>query len=204
MPFAHTAEHALPRPVAPRRGRWRMLFAIGTVAGLLGAADATWRSGWRVNLTESEPLGFYRLVAIRPSTVIRRGALIEFCPPAGITPARFPFYMKGDCAGGGMPMFKQVVGVPGDRIDVTLHGVSINGRPIPYSAQLARSATWPTLQLPHQARLFTLGASEYWVYGGGAQPALAAQSFDSRYWGVVARAEVRSVGHDKAGRLIKP
>ena len=196
MSFAHTSERALPRPIAPRRWRRRMLFAIGTVAGLLGAADAIWGSGWRVNLTESEPLGLYRLVAIQPSTVIRRGALIEFCPPAGITPARFPFYMKGDCAGGGMPMFKQVLGVPGDRIDVTLHGVSINGRPIPYSAQLARSATWPTLQLPHQARVFTLGPDQYWTYGRGARPALAAQSFDSRYWGAVVRAEVRRVDQD--------
>ena len=196
MPFAHTAERALPRPVASRRWRRRMLFAIGTVAGSLGAADVLWCSGWRVNLTESEPLGLYRLLAIQPSTVIRRGALIEFCPPAGITPTRFPFYMKGDCAGGGMPMFKQVVGVPGDRVDVTLHGVLINGHPIPYSAQLARSSTWPTLQLPHQARVFTLGPDQYWTYGRGAWPALAAQSFDSRYWGVVARADVRRVSPD--------
>lgn len=156
MNVDHAANRTLPRPGGRRWGR-RMLLAIGTLAGLLAAADGLWWSGWRVNLTESEPLGFYRLAAIDPSTVIRRGALIEFCPPAGVTPARFPFYMKGNCPGGGMPMFKQVVGVPGDRIDVSLNGESVNGRPLPYSAQLARSATWPRLQLPHQARVFVLG-----------------------------------------------
>ena len=90
-------------------------------------------------------------------------------------------------------MFKQVVGVPGDRIDVSLNGESVNGRPLPYSAQLARSATWPRLQLPHQARVFVLGAGQYWVYGSGAKSALAAESFDSRYWGAVTRAEIRRV-----------
>jgi conjugative transfer signal peptidase TraF len=171
-----------------------MLLAIGAVAGLLAAADGLWWSGWRVNLTESEPLGFYRLAAIGASTVIRHGTLIEFCPPPSVTPARFPFYMKGNCPGGGMPMFKEVVGVPGDRIDVSLGGVSVNGRPLSHSAQLSRSVTWPRLQLPHQTRMFVLGAEQYWVYGRGAKPALAAQSFDSRYWGAVTRAEIRRVG----------
>ena len=93
-----------------------------------------------------------------------------------------------------VPMAKQVVGVPGDRIDVSLNGVSVNGRTLPYSAQLARSATWPRLQLPHQARVFVLGAGQYWVYGRGAQRTLASQSFDSRYWGAITRAEIRRVG----------
>jgi len=192
MNVDHAANLTLPRPGGRRWGR-RMLLAIGPVAGLLAAADGLWWSGWRVNLTESEPLGFYRLAAIDPSTVIRGGALIEFCPPPSVTPARFPFYMKGTCPGGGMPMFKQVVGVPGDRIDASLTGVSVNDRPLPYSAQLARSATWPRLQLPHQARVFVLGVDQYWVYGSGARPTLAAQSFDSRYWGAVTRAEIRRV-----------
>ena len=193
MNVDHAANRTLPRPGGRRWGR-RMLLAIGTLAGLLAAADGLWWSGWRVNLTESEPLGFYRLAAIGPSTVIRRGALIEFCPPPSVTPARFPFYMKGNCPGGGMPMFKQVAGVPGDRIDASLNGVSVNGRLLPYSAQLARSATWPRLQLPHQARVFVLRAGHYWVYGSGAKPMLAAESFDSRYWGGVTRTQVRRVG----------
>ena len=193
MSIVYAIERTLARPETLRRGLLRLLIPIGMLAALLAAANVLWWSGWRVNLTESEPLGFYRLILVHPETVIKAGDRIEFCPPSSVTPQRFPFYMKGDCAGGGMPMFKQVVGVPGDRITVTLEGVTINGRPLPYSGQLTRSGTWPWLRLPHQIGTFTLAAGQYWVYGSGARPALAAQSFDSRYWGPVEREEIRRV-----------
>ena len=52
---------------------------------------------------------------------------------------------------------------------------------------------WPRVRLPHQAGELVLGPGQYWVYGGGARPALAAQSFDSRYWGPVRCASIRRV-----------
>ena len=187
--------YAIERVLARRRTpRWeRVAIPLAILAGVALASNLLWWSGWRINLTESEPLGFYRLFPVEPTTAIRPGERIEFCPPPSVTPARFPFYMKGDCPGGGMPMFKQVVGVPGDRITVTLQGVTINGRALSYSGQLTRSGTWPWLRLPHQLGTFTLGPDQYWVYGSGAKPALAAQSFDSRYWGPVERAEIRRI-----------
>lgn len=140
-------------------------------------------AGWRINLTESEPLGIYRLEPV--SGAIKRGALVEFCPPASVTPDKFPFYMRGTCSGGGMPMFKQVSGIPGDRVRVSMNGVWINGQRLPFSQQMGGSIKFPEVRLPHQHGDFVLGKDEYWIYGSGAEPALAGQSFDSRYWGVV-------------------
>ena len=193
MSIVYAIERTLARPETLRRRLLLLLIPLGVPVLMLAAANVLWWSGWRINLTESEPLGIYRLFPVGPTTAIRPGDRIEFCPPPVVTPERFPFYMVGDCPGGGMPMFKQVVGVPGDRITVTLQGVTIDGRPLPYSGQLTRSGTWPWLRLPHQIGTFTLAADQYWVYGSGARPALAAQSFDSRYWGPVARADIRRI-----------
>ncbi len=165
---------------------WERLTAPLLSMGLIIAStQIAYLSGWRINLTESEPLGIYRLEPVRGT--IHRGALVEFCPPVFVTPEKFPFYMRGTCPGGGMPMFKTVAGVPGDQVHVNMDDVWINGQRLPYSQQLAESARFPEVVLPHQQGEFVLGRDEYWIYGSGAVPALAGQSFDSRYWGAVTK-----------------
>ena len=114
--------------VCSRRRRAAGLIAAAlALAGMRAAAAILGGMGWRVNLTQSEPLGFYRLEPVRPGTPIARGAMVEFCPPAAVTPDRYPFYMTGDCPGGGMPMFKEVAAIPGDRIRVRMASVAVNG-----------------------------------------------------------------------------
>ncbi len=169
------------------------MLPFALVVGSVLAADFAYWSGWRINLTESEPLGFYRLRPLQDYEAIVRGAKVELCPPAWVTPRAFPFYLSGDCPGGGMPMLKTVVAIPGDRVVVNLRGIWINGRELPYSGQLLRSFSHPWVRLPHQQGSFTLGSKQYWVYGSGATPALAAQSFDSRYWGPITSNEIRRV-----------
>ena len=191
---------ACRRAFCSRRRRAAGLIAAAlALAGMRAAAGILGGMGWRVNLTESEPLGFYRLEPVRPGTPIARGAMVELCPPATVTPDRYPFYMTGDCPGGGMPMFKQVAAIPGDRIRVSMASVAVNGAVLPFSSQLTHSEKWPWVHLPHQAGEVVLGPGQYWVYGGGARPALAAQSFDSRYWGPVRRVDIRRVTPTGAG-----
>ncbi len=158
---------------------------------IVSTVQIAYWTGWRINLTESEPLGIYRLEPV--SGNIKRGALVEFCPPAFVTPDKFPFYMGGACPGGGMPMFKEIAGIPGDRVHVDTAGVWINGQRLPFSQQMAGSARFPEVRLPHQRGDFVLGKNEYWIYGSGAEPALAGQSFDSRYWGVAYRSMVYGI-----------
>ena len=177
-----------------RRLRWgRLVIPLTLLGASLITTNVLWWSGWRINLTESEPLGFYRLLPLQDHETPARGTKVELCPPVWVTPGAFPFYLSGDCPGGGMPMLKTVVAIPGDHVVVNLRGVRINGRELPNSGQLLRSGKYPWLQLPHQQGSLTLGPRQYWVYGSGATPALAAQSFDSRYWGPITIAEIRRV-----------
>ncbi|MGE0105816.1 MAG: S26 family signal peptidase [Thiomonas sp.] len=183
-----------PQGDCARRLHWgRLVIPLALLGASLIATNVLWWSGWRLNLTESEPLGWYRLHPLDVGETIPREAKIELCPPAWVTPRAFPFYLAGDCPGGGMPMLKTVVAIPGDHVVVNLRGVWINGREVPNSGQLLRSGKYPWLQLPHQQGSLTLGSRQYWVYGSGATPALAAQSFDSRYWGPITIAEIRRV-----------
>ncbi|MHB1668924.1 MAG: S26 family signal peptidase [Thiomonas sp.] len=191
VPFA--IERALQGARA-RRLRWdRLVIPLTLLGASLITTKVLWWSGWRINLTESEPLGFYRLHPLQDDETPSRGTKVEFCPPAWVTPRAFPFYLAGDCPGGGMPMLKTVAAIPGDHVVVNLRGVWINGRELPSSGQLLRSGKYSWLQLPHEVGNFTLGPGQYWVYGSGATPALAAQSFDSRYWGPITIAEIRRV-----------
>ena len=154
-------------------------------------AECAHRTGWRVNLTASEPRGFYRL---RP--IVRfplpRGTLAALCPPAWVTPAAFPFYMTGDCPGGGRTLLKTVVGIPGDRVEASAAGVRINGVPLPDSAAKRWSDRYPGIPLPDWRGAIVLGPGQYWVYGRGARPSLAARSFDSRYFGPVPVSALRA------------
>jgi conjugative transfer signal peptidase TraF len=191
MSIPYAIEQAINRT---RKPRWeRVAIPLAALAATALVISVLWWLGWRINWTESEPLGLYQLLPATPGTPIMRGERAEFCPPPTVTPQAFPFYMKGDCPGGGMPMFKQIVGVPGDRIAVTQQGVSINGEPLPHSGQLPGSPTYPQVHLPYEKGRLTLGPDQFWVYGSGARPELAAQSFDSRYWGPITRQDIRRV-----------
>ena len=83
-------------------------------------------------------------------------------------------------------MFKTVVAVPGQYVELDDTGVRVDGRPIPHSAALKVPAVLPRLMWHG-----TLGADQYWVWGSGARPDLADRSFDSRYYGPIARREIR-------------
>ncbi|SCC91918.1 Peptidase S26, conserved region [Thiomonas sp. X19] len=191
MSIPYAIEQAL---ALQRKPRWnRLLIPIAALAATALAINVLWWCGWRVNWTESEPLGLYRLLPVTADSRIIRSERAEFCPPPTITPQAFPFYMKGDCPGGGMPMFKQIVGLPGDRITVTPQAVTVNGKALAHSGQLPGSPSFPRVHLPYQHGTFTLGPDQFWVYGSGARPALAAQSFDSRYWGPITRNDIRRI-----------
>ena len=160
------------------RLRWPIIIGLVT-ASAIGSA---WATGWRFNTTPSEPLGLYRLTPVTAQAVIRRGDLISFCPHVAL----YPFMVHGTCPNGGAPFLKTVVGVPGDVVDVSSAGVSINGRLLPQSKVIVRLKAWPGLTLPSDFGVHRLMAGEYWVYGPG-DPRV---SFDSRNWGVVERGTI--------------
>ena len=161
----------------PRLARLRWPIIAGLiVASAIGSA---WATGWRFNTTPSEPLGLYRLAPMTAQTVIHRGDLISFCPPVAL----YPFMVHGACPNGGAQFLKNVVGVPGDAVDVSASGVSVNGHLLPQSKVIVRPKAWPGLTLPAAYGIHKLAAGEYWAFGSG-DPRV---SFDSRNWGVVRR-----------------
>jgi conjugative transfer signal peptidase TraF len=169
-----------------RRSNWHRLrwpAVVGmAVASAIGSA---WASGWRFNTTPSEPIGIYRLTPVTAQTVIHHGDLIAFCPPVAL----YPFMVHGNCPNGGAPFLKTVVGVPGDVVDVSAAGVSVNGRLLPQSRVIVRPKAWPGLTLPADFGVRRLAPGQYWAFGSG-DPKV---SFDSRNWGVVQRDRVIAV-----------
>lgn len=87
-----------------------------------------WFAGFRLNLTESMPSGLYRETRELPS----RGDLASFCLASDAQASR---YLQRSllCPNGLQPLLKEIVALPGDRIDVHPEGLSINGHAIPES-----------------------------------------------------------------------
>ncbi len=159
--------------------------AIRTLGSALLLLVACSLAGFRLNLTGSLPLGLYRAV---PGPLVR-GSLVLVClPPRMAAFARARGYIPrgGVCPGGVLPVGKPVLAVPGDTVTVTASGLRVNGVPVRNSRALAtdhRGRPLPRLALgPQVVRPGTL-----WVVSGYART-----SFDSRYFGPIALAAVRS------------
>ena len=151
--------------------------------------------GLRYNDTPSAPLGWYWRRPV-PVSGPALGNFVAVCPPAWVTPRRFPFYEPGTgddrCPGGGMPLVKRIAAVPGDTVVETAAGVEVNGHALPLSAPMIASPV-TGIHLPRVTGRWTLARGEYWLYGPGASGGWARYSFDSRYFGPVPRAAIRGV-----------
>lgn len=140
-------------------------------------------SGIRINWTPSEPRGIYQ---VQPASAgVERGNLIEFCYTGELN----KYMTHGVCPNGSAPFFKEAAGVPGDLIVVGDAGVMVNGVMLPESRPLRYSVSDPSMELPVLRGKFLLKQGEYWSYGRG----LPSRSYDSRYFGIVKLADIRSV-----------
>ncbi|MCJ2877647.1 conjugative transfer signal peptidase TraF [Rhizobium pusense] len=157
-----------------RRGIIQFLAGAGIVT--VGLASIAYIGGYRLNLTPSEPLGLWRIEALRRPVEI--GDLVFFCPP--VTAAfeeagRRGYLRRGLCAGGVAPLIKTVAALPGQRVEITDH-VVIDGRTLPASAVRKTDGEGRALSPdpggvvpPHHLFLHSSFASSY----------------DSRYFGAV-------------------
>jgi conjugative transfer signal peptidase TraF len=161
--------------IGPRATSAIVVFSAGVGMGaaasglIAGAAPSA-----LLNLTPSEPLGFYVRTSGRPEV----GRLIAFRPP-GVAAA------VGDGRLARYPSFlKQVAAAGGDLVCADRRRVSINGVPAGVIAQadhLGRT-------LPHWAACRRLGDGEVFVLSNRVS-----NSFDSRYFGPVALSTVLGV-----------
>lgn len=131
----------------------------------------------KVNLTESIPTGIYKLTGEAPA----RGDYVFVCPPAN--PAvesgrRLGYIPFGQCSSKTLPVFKRLVGLPGDRIRLGLTGVEVNGVALPGTQLLDRDADGNRIPRMYvTGSEFTLRQGQRFLLGDSMN------SFDSRYFG---------------------
>lgn len=158
-----------------------------TVDVLIIVLAAAWLIGVRVNLTSSMPLGFY---LISPKTA-QWGDQVGFCLPAenpySDLAIERSYLLPGSCPSGSQPLLKSLAGLPGDRVEATAAGISLNGRELPETKRPAhdsqgRPLPSSLLKSGHIPEDMALVISN--EHAGG---------FDSRHFGLVPLASLRRV-----------
>lgn len=153
--------------------------------GVFGFLAVCTVAGVRLNLTGSLPIGLY-VVTHGPPV---RGAVVLVCLPetwAELASRRGYVPNGNSCPGGMMPVGKPVFALPGDTVEVTATGLTLNGRPVANTRPLPfdrRGRPLPRLE----AGAHVVGAGELWIVSR-----YSPFSFDSRYFGAVPLADVRA------------
>jgi conjugative transfer signal peptidase TraF len=159
--------------------------AVGSAA-VLALGIACYAAGVRVNTTRSIPVGLY----LTSSAPVSKGAYVMFCPPSSgvFDEARQRGYIgSGLCPGGYGYLMKKVLAAKADAVTVADDGVRVNGELLPLSAPLkADKAGRPLAR--YQANRYALGYSEVLLMSD-----VSSTSFDSRYFGPIDVAQIKSV-----------
>lgn len=159
--------------------------AIGG-ALLLGFGFVCYVSGARVNTTESLPLGLYWTT----HEPIEKGAYVMFCPPNQplFDVAKHRGYIgAGFCDGGYGYMMKRILAAKGDTITVDAKGVAVNGAMLAHSMPLTSDDSGRMLPR-YTVQSLQLGANDLLLMSD-----ICDESFDARYFGPIARAQVKWV-----------
>lgn len=144
-----------------------------------------WLLGFRVNVTASMPYGVYRLMAGHAS----RGQLASFCLESDFSDlARERGYLAaGSCPSGLRPLLKEVAGLPGDVIGFRDGLITLNGQVLAGTGAAIRDS---------QGRLMPASRLMPGVIAQGMALMLSqqrAESFDSRYYGLVPLTDIKPV-----------
>ncbi len=135
----------------------------------------------RINTSPSLPMGLY-------ITTADTGAnLVEFCPvePFSTLSIVRGYRDPGTCRDGAAPLLKPVIARSGDIVEVSAHGISVNGALLPNTSPLAPDTKGRHLEAWPSGRYF-VDPGTIWV-ASSYHP----RSFDSRYFGPVSTAAIR-------------
>lgn len=150
----------------------------GTMVSLAGACPL------RVNFTGSLPRGLYRT----RGGPLSRGAIVIACLSASVGSfARERDYLwRGNCPGNAAPVGKIVAAVTGDTVVTSSAGLTVNGHRIQNTGVLLRDTKGR--QLSHiRYATYVVGPGQLWLVSS-----YNSRSYDSRYFGPVPLAAVRS------------
>jgi conjugative transfer signal peptidase TraF len=131
--------------------------------------------GLRFNTSPSLPLGLY------VTTTDGSASLVEFCPaePFATFSIARGYRDPGACRDGAAPLLKPVVASEGDTVELSAHGIAVNGVLLRNTAPLANDSSGRPLSAWHFGR-YVVARETVWV-ASTYQP----RSFDSRYFGPV-------------------
>lgn len=120
--------HVFARRMRRAQATNALVLLLAAASIVAGATSAAIIGGYRINMTPSEPLGLWRIVALgRPAAA---GDLVFICPPQtpAMKMARERGYLRfGTCPGGVAPLIKTVVAVAGQHVEIG-SSVTIDGR----------------------------------------------------------------------------
>lgn len=159
-------------------------FAVAVIF-LTAAASFLFVVGYRLNITNSYPIGIYK---IDNNKTITRGAMILFCPPLNetiIEGVKRGYIQIGICPGHVTPLQKKVVGLPGDVIVTNTKGVYVNNI-LQKNSSIFKNDYKGNSLLAYQGG--TIKKDEMFVMSDYNE-----RSFDSRYFGVVSSKSI--IGH---------
>ena len=165
--------------------KWPIFISIFLIS-LIAIGVLFHAMGFRINLTESIPVGLYRITGTEPL----KNAYVIFCPDDRKTfrLAKNRGYIDYGlyCNGYGYLM-KKVVAVSGDILSVTNEGVYVNQMLIPYSKPKLQDGMsralpqWQIMNYPLQKdEIMTMTNQSEW-------------SFDGRYYGFVHTRQIKGM-----------
>jgi conjugative transfer signal peptidase TraF len=165
-----------------RETDWRRTGTVAVLgsASLFGLFAITGAAGIRINTTPSLPVGLY-------VETDRQSRLVEFCPSgvsAAISAGR-GYRGPGDCPDGASPLLKPIVAQFGDVVKFSAEGISVNRHLLRNTAPLSMDSERRPLEHFPFGR-YVVGVDEVWVASSYNK-----RSFDSRYYGPVAKIAIR-------------
>ena len=156
---------------------------VGSVFLALGMA--CFAAGVRINTSKSIPVGLYWLTERQ----IEKGEYVLLCPPPGNVfdeAKQRGYFGAGFCPGDYAYLMKKILAAKNDNVSISDDGVRVNGELLPFSTPL--SADKQGRPLPVLRGEYDLGNSDLLLMTDVSQI-----SFDSRYFGLVNRSQIRGV-----------
>lgn len=165
-----------------------LVLAIVTLATLLFVGS--WWSGYSVavNSSKSMPRGLY---LVGPLQEVKRGEVVSLCIPnasaAAIYKARDYLGPSSRCAVGLPPVLKPLVAMPGDLVEISAAGTSVNGQLLPNSRVFDTDSDGRPIEHLPLGWSKRLAVGEFFMLANHIE-----RSLDSRYYGTVKRADLQA------------
>lgn len=160
------------------------------MSAVLAAGLTAWLSdyGIALNSSTSMPRGLYLVNQLQE---VQRGQVVALCIPnesaANIYKAR-DYLPAGSACPVGLPrLLKPVVALPGDSVEIGAAGTSVNGFLLPNSQVFDADSNGKPMEHLPIGWAKRMGKDEYFVLANHRE-----RSLDSRYYGTVQRADLKS------------